>query len=121
MYGNRYGATGMYGMANPYMQNYADYERNNTINSGYNNHNTQNNETIENNTDNKTENKKEQKRFKLKKNIDTYKDENEPDIKTKLGNIKNSISGFFSKFKKTGLEDKLEKPVARYNSPNDAN
>ena len=34
---------------------------------------------------------KEKRRIKLKKNIDTFKDENEPDIRTKLGNIKNII------------------------------
>ena len=121
MYGNGYGGNGMYGMANPYMQNYTIYERNNTLNGIDNNYNTQNNGTIDNNSENKKQNKKEEKRFRLKKNIDTYKDENEPDIKTKLGNIRNSISGFFNKFKKTSLDDKIENPVARQNSPNDTN
>ncbi|MBR4999044.1 MAG: hypothetical protein IKY10_04105, partial [Clostridia bacterium] len=120
MYGNGgYGYGGynnFYGMQNPYMNNYTNYERNNTTNGNTLDRNTQNNET------NPSENKsnKEKKRIKLKKNIDTYKDENEPDIKTKLGNIKNSISGFFKNFNKLDLKldlnDKIENPVYRYNS-----
>ena len=69
---------------------------------------------------NKKESTTEKKRLKIKKNIDTFKDENEPDIKTKLGNIKNSITRFFSKFKKSDLKDKVENPVYRFDS-NDLN
>ena len=38
--------------------------------------------------------------------------------KTKLGNIKNSITGFFSHFKKSDLSDKIENPVYRYEENN---
>lgn len=113
MYGNGY--NGMYGMANPYMQGYTNYERNNAINGDNNLNNTQYNNNPENGTK-QSNTKAEKKRIKLKKNIDTYKDENEPDIKTKLGNIKNSISGFFSKFNKEDGDKKIENPVYRYNS-----
>jgi len=101
----------MYNM-NPDMQNYANYQNNQSSYGVYQNENTQdiNKET---NQSNKT--KKEKKRFELKKNIDTFKDENEPDIKTKLGNIKNSISGFFGKFKKSDMNEKIDNPVYRYN------
>lgn len=110
MYGNRgYGMNGMNGPVNPYTNNY----NTNGIN---NNNNTQH---IEENN-NKKESTTEKKRLKIKKNIDTFKDENEPDIKTKLGNIKNSITGFFSKFKKSDLKDKVENPVYRFDS-NDLN
>jgi len=114
MYGNGYGYGGVNGMynMNPYMQNYANYQNNQSSYGVYQNENTQdiNKET---NQSNKT--KKEKKRFELKKNIDTFKDENEPDIKTKLGNIKNSISGFFGKFKKSDMNEKIDNPVYRYN------
>lgn len=109
MYGNNGYGNGVYGMNNPYMQNYTNYERNNTINGD----NQQGNTQDTNNTETKKSNKKEKKRFELKKNIDTYKDANEPSVKTKLGNIKNSITGFFSKFKKTDITDKIENPVYR--------
>ncbi len=114
MYGNgAYGMGGMYG--NPYMQEYVNYEKN-TSNSVNRNNNTQND--VQNNNENisNPQTKKDKKGFKLKKNIDTFKDENEPDIKTKLGNIKNSISGFFAKFKKSDLNDKIDNPVYRYNA-----
>lgn len=124
MYGNGAysyaGMNGMYGHGNPYMQNYANYERNNTNYGGTNYNNTPNDDKSYQ-QDNKTkQTKKESKRIKLKKNIDTYKDENEPDIKTKLANIKNSISGFFGKFKssdlKTDLSDKIDNPIYRFDA-----
>ena len=108
MYGNGNLNYGMgYGMNNPYFANYTNYQNNAT--DGVNNDTSTQNEK-------KNENKKEKKKFRLKKNIDTFKDENEPDIKTKLTTIKNSISGFFNKFKKSDLNDKLDNPIARYNS-----
>lgn len=115
-YGNLgYGYGGMNGINNnSYNQNYLNYQNNSSSNSVNNNENTQDivNRVNQDETTNKSQ--KEKKRFKLKKNIDTFKDENEPDIKTKLGNIKNSISGFFNKFKISGLEDKIDNPVYRY-------
>lgn len=126
MYGNSgYGYGGynnFYGMQNPYMNNYTNYERNNTTNGNQNMNNTQNNNNSESPNSYQNQTRKEKKRIKLKKNIDTYKDENEPDIKTKLGNIKNSISGFFKNFNKSNLKidlgDKIENPVYRYNPNN---
>ena len=109
MYGNAnygYGINGGYGINNPYIQNYSNYEKINTNNGIESNNNTQNIEA-------KKDSKKNKKRFELKKNIDTFKDENEPPIKTKLGNIKNSITGFFSKFKKGDVNDKVEYPIYR--------
>ena len=120
MYGNGgYGYGGMYGAMNPYMQNYANYERNNTNYGNSTANNTQN--TVNNNSqsNNATPSKKERKRIQLKKNIDTYKDENEPDIKTKLGNIKSAIYGFFGKFKKSDLDDKIDNPISRYEPQNE--
>lgn len=120
MYGNGgygyAGINGMYSPANPYMQNYANYERNTTNNSGNYVYNTQNGDKPTQEEAETKQEKKEKKRIKLKKNIDTYKDDNEPDIKTKLGNIKNSISGFFGKFKrdlKLDLNDKIDNPIYR--------
>ena len=80
-------------------------------NTKYNGNNDSENKSL-------NQNNNEKKRFKLQKNIDTFKDENEPDIKTKLGNIKNSITEFFGKFKSSGLDDKIDNPVYRYN-PNE--
>lgn len=121
MYGNNYGYGGINGMypMNPYMNGYANYERANT---NYSVNNNQNNQNIENNQKNENTKKsnKEKKRIELKKNIDTYKDENEPHIKVKLNNIKNSITGFFGKFKKADLEDKINNPVYRYDTNDEA-
>ena len=119
MYGNGYGygyggMNNPYGAMNPNMAGYNNYERNNAINGDVNHNNTQNIGQGNVNEINNTETKKEKKKIKLQKNIDTYKDENEPDIKTKLANIKNSITGFFTKFKKSDLDDKIDNPVYRY-------
>lgn len=119
MYGNggySNGAINMYGPNNPYLYNYANYERNNTA---YGDNNTDITQQTENNdqvNSNQNEPKQEKKRKKLKKNIDTYKDPGEPDIRTKIANIKNSISGFFQKFKKSDLDDKIGNPVYRYDA-----
>ena len=43
--------------------------------------------------------KKAKKKFKLQKNIDTYRDANTPTVSAKLTIIKDSISNFFSKLK----------------------
>lgn len=110
MYGNNGYGNGLQFRANPYAYGY-NQNLNNTNHSVANNENTQD---IKGNN----ENKKDKKKFQLKKNIDTFKDENEPDIKTKLNNIKNNITGFFSKFKKSDLNDKISNPVYRYN-PNE--
>ena len=120
MYGNGYGygpmANGglMYGYGNNgnYIQPYANgYENqnlnNNTTESVLNNNNTQ---QMENNT---AKNKKHSK-FKLAKNVDSYKDENTPTLSTRFGKIKKAVSGFFDKFHKKSKEN----PVYRFN-PNE--
>ena len=114
MYGNNYGY-GMNGYANSYMNHYQNYEKNTTSHGANQGNNTQNDVDNQNQTN---QNNKEKKRFKLKKNIDTFKDENEPSIKTKLGNIKNSITNFFSKSKKMDLNDKIDNPIYRYKASN---
>ncbi len=115
MYGN--GGTGNYGMfgGNPYMNNYANYERGNTNDSVNKDTDTQNNDTSI-----KSKNSKKEK-FKLKKNVDTYRDENTPDIKSKLENIKSTIGGFFSKISKSDLDDKIDNPVYKYTPNNSSN
>ena len=114
MYGNNYGY-GMNGYNNPYMNHYQHYEKNTTSNGVNHENNTQNDVDKQNQTN---QTNKENKRFKLKKNIDTFKDENEPSIKTKLGNIKNSITNFFSRSKKLDLNDKIDNPIYRYKASN---
>jgi len=93
-YGMPYGGAGM-GMRNgyfPYIENNKLENNNlNTTNGVDNNTNTQENDNIE------TE--KPKKKFKLQKNIDTYRDENTPTVSAKLTIIKDSISNFFDKFK----------------------
>ncbi len=118
MYGNGYGNNGYYG-ANPYMQGYANYERTNTTNGVDRLNKTPNNEDYQENSNNESNKnfKKKKRKFELKKNIDTYKDANEPDIKTKLGNIKNSIKGFFSKTE-VGDEKKIQNPVFEFEKSN---
>lgn len=119
MYGNgMQGVNNFYGPNPYYPAGYGNYA-NHSINSIQNNNNTQHIEENNNNENETRQSKKEKKRFKLKKNIDTFKDENEPSIKTKLGNIKSSISGFFSKFKQSDLNDKIENPISRYNAKNE--
>lgn len=93
-YGMPYGGAGM-GMRNgyyPYVENNkVENDNLNTSNGVDNTSNTQQNENIEN--------KKPKKKFKLEKNIDTYRDENTPTVSAKLTIIKDSISNFFDKFK----------------------
>ena len=117
MYGNGAyaGFNGPYGMNNPYINNYNNYQ-NNATNSAKDNNNTQDEDIKDNTQETNNERKKEERRIRFKKNIDTYKDENEPDIKTKLGNIKNSITNFFGKI---DLDSKIKNPVARENITND--
>lgn len=95
MYGN---GNNMY---NPYMNynnNYANMQNNvnNTTNGVNNIENTQ--DTGMNNNQNTDTTKKKEKRFK--KNIDTYRDENTPTLSARFKNFKQSVSEFFSKFKK---------------------
>lgn len=94
MYGANNGYSGMYG--NPYLFQYQGYEKQNELNNPSNGvNNNQSTQNIENNLSNPKNKKK--KKFKLKSNIDTYRDDSTPDIKTKMNNFKSSINNFFNK------------------------
>lgn len=116
MYGN--GNGGMYGYGyngyagNPYVNNYSNYERGNTNDSVNKDIDTQNKDT-------NMKNNSKRKKFKLTKNVDTYKDENTPNLKSKIDNIKSNIGEFFSKFSKTDLDNKIDNPIYKYNSKNE--
>jgi len=93
MYGNGYGYGGMFN--NPNVYQYANYEQQNEQNNSTNGINNINNTHNTDKVD--TNNKAKKKKFKLKSNIDTYKDENTPNIKTKISNFKSSIANFFNR------------------------
>ena len=120
MYGNGYGpmANGgiMYGYGNNgYNQ---PYNENATANNGQYNEGANTNRSVlnNNNTQNKEQNvgRAKNKKFKISKNVDSYKDVNTPTLTTRFGKIKNAVSGFFNKFHK---KDKAN-PIYRFN-PND--
>lgn len=71
-------------------------ENNTTIDSVDKTNNTQQIEENKNQTNTETKTKKS----KLTKNIDTYRDENTPTLRSKFKNFKQSISNFFGKFSK---------------------
>ena len=102
MYGNNNGYGGMYG--NPNLYQYQNYEQRNEFNSS--NYNNQNNSNLPKKEDKSTKRKKR----KLKSNIDTYRDENTPDIKTKMKNFKSSISNFFNKTN-VAPKNKITNPI----------
>ncbi len=98
----------MYGNNNGYGYPMQPYGNGMGLRNGYypyieNNKNaeTVNNTTSSVNNDNTTQEKqkKEKRKIKLQKNIDTYRDENTPTVSAKLTVIKDSINGFFNKFK----------------------
>lgn len=108
---NRYGANGFYNSYNPYvynnmagnnynMPNYnpqnpvTNNNQNNTINGVENTLNTQNNvqNTMVDNSQMKEKNKdNKKKRFRLSKNIDTYRSENTPSLSARIKNIKATL------------------------------
>ncbi|MBR6779107.1 MAG: hypothetical protein IKM43_03075 [Clostridia bacterium] len=103
MYGNGGYPYGM-GMHNgyyPYVQNRQNF--NNFANTT---------ESVNNDNNTQYTPKQTKKKFKLKKNVDTYKDENTPTVSAKITTIKNNISNFFNKFSKK--EKKVENPVYKY-------
>jgi len=105
MYGN--GAMNGFGYGfNPYMNNYAV---NNQINP--NNNQINNNDTQQVDKDNEKVGNKERKKFKLKKNVDTYKNENTPDLKTRLKNFKEKLSLSLNKIQP---KDNIKNPVFRF-------
>jgi len=96
MYGNNLGYGGMYG-GYPNIYQYAGYEQQNKLNNSTNGVNNNLNTPNVEQQNNNQEPKKTKKKFKLKSNIDTYKDAKTPDIKTKIKNFKSSISNFFNR------------------------
>lgn len=104
MYGGNYGF-GAYG--NPNLYQFGNYEQTNKLN----------NETVNNsnNMSSKQSNEKphKHKKFKLKNNIDTYKDENTLDVKTKMKNFKSSINNFFNKVK-IEPRNNIETPLYKF-------
>ena len=117
MYGNGglYGGYA-YGM-NPYLNQYAQYEKNQNYNSANGVNNTNNTQNIENipsdNVDEDGEKigNKERKKLNIKKNIDTYRDENTPDLKTRFNNFKQTISNAFGKI---DPKNDIKHPVYKY-------
>ena len=113
MYGN--GGMNGYGYGfNPYMNQYANYEqynkKSNTIDSGNNKNNTTDN--VNNvDEDNEKIGNKERKKFQIKKNIDTYKDANTPDLKTRIINLKESLSNMFAKI---NPKDNIKNPIYKF-------
>ena len=110
MYGNNgfAGGYGMYGYGNPNLNQYNRYLQNNKDNTT----NSTQNENITQDTETKLNNKKT-KKFKLKSNVDTYRDANTPNVKTKINNFKQSISKFFKL--KCKPNDEIKNPIYRYN------
>lgn len=94
------GNNGVYGGNN----NYIGSERNTTYSRELEN-NTPNVDTMEK----RDLQKSTKKKFKLKKNLDTYKDENTPTIKERFSKIKINVQNFFQKFSRPN--DKTENPV----------
>ena len=97
MHGNNLGYGGMYG-GYPNIYQYAGYEQQNKLNNTNDVNNNLKSPNVEQ-TNTNQETKKTKKKFKLKSNIDTYKDENTPDIKTKINNFKSTIGNFFNRAK----------------------
>jgi len=97
MHGNNLGYGGMYG-GYPNIYQYAGYEQQNKLNNTNSVNNNLKSPNVEQ-TNTNQETKKTKKKFKLKSNIDTYKDENTPDIKTKINNFKSTIGNFFNRAK----------------------
>ncbi|MBR2970018.1 MAG: hypothetical protein IKC49_03075 [Clostridia bacterium] len=116
MYGaGGYPMNGLYGM-NPYMNQYNQYTQ---LNDQIENDNQTNvleekNENIDKNNIKTQENiSKNQKKSKFTKNIDTYRNENTPDLRSRISNIKSSIKGFFSKI--SPEQDSIKNPIFREN------
>lgn len=118
MFGANNGYGGMYennlynGYNNPSLYQYENYSRNNQQNAEQNLNN--NNFTTDTpNTNPYTKDiKHNNKKFKLKSNIDTYRDESTPDIKTKIKNFKTSVNNFFKL--KTEPKNKIIAPIFKF-------
>ena len=95
MYGNGgygYGYNNLGGYPYLAQQNY-QYTQNNQQRTVSDDNNTSTQDTV------KPAELKKEKKFRIQKNVDTYRDEKTPSLKTKFSNIKNSVTGFFNRFK----------------------
>ena len=54
---------------------------------------------------------KERKKFKINKNIDTYRDENTPDLKTRFTNFKQTIADAFAS---VNPKEDIKRPIYRF-------
>ena len=108
-----YGAGGLYGGygygMNPYLNQYTQYEKNQNNNATQGTTDNNNTQNVDN--DGEKSGNKERKKFNIKKNIDTYRDESTPDLKTKFNNFKQSISDAFGKI---NPENEIEHPIIKY-------
>ena len=118
MYGNGGFYNGMY--PNLMMNNYNNANLANQPNSTYGNENGTNTQHKEHVIKNDTKDIKENPNTKRnKKNVDTYKNVNTPTLKTRFSNLKNSVSNFFSRFKKPNKN--IEFPFYRDQTTEDLN
>ena len=112
---------------NPYSMNY--YNQNNELNSNTGNTNNDQNTTTnsvdsDNTTLDKVQEKSEKrnkKLNKLQKNIDSYRDENTPSLKSKFNKFKQSVSNFFAKFSVPKQKGQYENPIYKYNNVDSKN
>ena len=102
MYGN-----GGYGF-NPYMNQYYNYSNQKT-NQNHNNQIDENTNVGIDEDGEKIGNK--EKKFKLKKNIDTYRDANTPSLKARITNFKDKISGVLGNI---NPKENLKNPIYRF-------
>lgn len=114
MYGNGglYSGYG-YGM-NPYMSQYAQYEKNQNYNATQGSVTDNNTQDMHQNSvdeDGEKLGNKERKKFNIKKNIDTYRDENTPDLKSRFNNFKQTITKAFGKI---DPKNDIQHPIYKY-------
>ena len=121
---NGYGYNNM--MGNPYVNpniqnqnvNLTNRNNNNNENNATENNTTTHSVDTTNNTqqleenENQTDTETKAKKSKLTKNIDTYRNENTPSLRSKFKNFKQSVSKFFSKFSKP--KNDTVNPVYRF-------
>lgn len=125
-FGGGFGVPGIYGYNYPNMMpnnGYANSNLNNTLNNtNQNNQQNKNDNTTEsinpmlNTQDNQRQNiskqKQNKKKFKIVKNIDTFKNADTPTPKQRFAKIKTSVNEFFAKFKKPNKD--VQNPIYKY-------
>ena len=68
--------------------------------------------TQDNQRQNISKQKQNKKKFKIVKNIDTFKNADTPTPKQRFAKIKTSVNEFFAKFKK--LDKDVQNPIYKY-------